>query len=54
MDKDYPKAFQGSLVGFSCEKLQVKSYITLNTTFEDEESARHIKERYLIIDAPSS
>ena len=44
-------AFQGSLVGFSREHVQVKGYITLKIMFKLEENANMIKVRYHLVDA---
>lgn len=44
--------FKGLMVIFSREQGQVKSYITLKTTFGEYEYAKEIKVKYLVIDAP--
>lgn len=50
LNLDDLKGFKGSLVRFSEEYVQVKSYITLKTTFGMAEHAKQIKVRYLVID----
>lgn len=54
LDLEDLKHFKGFLVGFSREHVQVKGYITMKTTFGEQDQAREIKVRYFIIDAPSS
>lgn len=53
MDLDNIKAFQGLLVGFTREQVQVKCYILPKTVFGTEESTRTVKVRYLIINTTS-
>lgn len=47
------KDFQGSLVGFSDRKIQVKDYITLKTMFRVDKSKKLIKVISFIIYEPS-
>lgn len=54
LDSEDLKPLKGSLVGFYREQVQVKGYITLSTTFREQDQAKKINVRYLVIDAPSS
>lgn len=53
IDTNGLKTSKGSLVGFSEERVQLKGYITLKTTFRVEEQCKKIDVRYMDID-PSS
>ncbi|XP_045809878.1 uncharacterized protein LOC123904235 [Trifolium pratense] len=44
--------YEGTLVGFSGEQVEVMGYITLLTTFGEEENAKTIKVRYLAVKTP--
>lgn len=54
LDLEKLNVFQGLLVGFSCEQVHVKGYITLKIVFRADESTRMIKARYIVIDTPYS
>jgi hypothetical protein len=41
--------YHGTLVGFAGEQAEVMGHITLLTTFGDEENAKTIKVRYLVV-----
>lgn len=53
LDLDNLKPFQGSLVRFLGELVEVKGYVTLQTTFGSEENTKRIKVMCLVIDAHS-
>lgn len=42
------------LIGFSGEQAEVKGYVDLRTTFSDEQAAKMIVIRYMVVNAPSS
>ncbi|PNX69328.1 hypothetical protein L195_g056660, partial [Trifolium pratense] len=44
--------YEGTLVGFAGEQVEVMGYTTLLTTFGEEENARTIKVRYLVVKTP--
>lgn len=54
LDPEDLKPLKGSLIGFYREQVQLKGYITLNTTFREKDQAKKINVQYLVIDAPSS
>jgi len=41
-------------VGFAGDQVEVRGYINLRTTFSDEEAARTIVVRYIVINIPSA
>ncbi|XP_027910365.1 uncharacterized protein LOC114169424 [Vigna unguiculata] len=51
---DQLKPFDGVLVGFSGDQVEVKGYVDLRTTFRDKEDAKTIFIRYIVVNAPSS
>ncbi|XP_027902747.1 uncharacterized protein LOC114162932 [Vigna unguiculata] len=51
---DQLKPFDGVLVGFSGDQVEVKGYVDLRTTFRDKEDAKTIFIRYIGFNAPSS
>jgi len=46
--------FQGTLSGFTGERVHVRGYITLKTIFGTGKQAKTIKIRYLVVNAPNS
>jgi hypothetical protein len=44
--------YNGTLVGFAGEQVEVMGYTTLLTTFGEEENAKTIKVRYLVVETP--
>ncbi|MCI05036.1 hypothetical protein A2U01_0026085, partial [Trifolium medium] len=44
--------YQGTLVGFSREQVEVMGHITLLTTFGEDDHAKTVKVRYLVIKTP--
>jgi len=46
--------FQGTLSGFTRERVHVRGYITLKTIFGMESEAKAIKIRYLVVNSPNS
>jgi len=51
---DQLQPFDGVLVGFSGDQVEVKGYVDLRTTFRDKEAAKTIFVRYIVVNAPSS
>jgi len=51
---DQLRPFDGVLVGFSGDQVEVKGYVDLRTTFRDKEDAKTIFIRYIVVNAPSS
>src|ERR1051325_4817250 len=45
--------FNGTLVGFSGEQVQVLGYLLVLTTFGTDESAKDVRVRYLVVNAYS-
>ena len=41
-------------MGFAGDQVEVRGYINLRTTFSDEEAARTIVVRYIVINIPSA
>ena len=52
--RDQLLPFDGVLVGFSGEQVEVRGYVNLRTTFSDEHAARTIIIKYIVVNAPSS
>ncbi|XP_027905968.1 uncharacterized protein LOC114165580 [Vigna unguiculata] len=52
--RDQLQPFDGVLVGFSGEQVEVRGHVDLRTTFSDENAAKTIVIRYLVVNAPSS
>ena len=50
---DQLRPFDGVLVGFSGDQVEVKGYVDLRTTFRDKEDAKTIFIRYIVVNAPS-
>ncbi|PNX98475.1 gag-pol polyprotein [Trifolium pratense] len=44
--------YNGTLIGFSSEQVEVMGHITLMTTFGEKENAKAIKVRYLVVKTP--
>lgn len=53
LDLEDLKPFRDSLFGFTRKQVRVKGYITLRITFGEQDQAKEIKVKYLVIDAPS-
>jgi len=51
---DQLKSFDGVLVGFSGDQVEVKGYVDLRTTFRDKEDAKTVFVRYIVVNTPSS
>jgi len=51
---DQLKPFDGVLVGFSGDQVEVKGYVDLRTTFKDKEDAKTVFIRYIVVNTPSS
>ncbi|GAU29444.1 hypothetical protein TSUD_150140 [Trifolium subterraneum] len=49
LSDDQLNPYSGTLVGFSGEQVDVMGHITLYTTFSDDENAKTIKVRYLVV-----
>jgi len=52
--RDQLLPFDGVLVGFSGEQVEVRGYVNLRTTFSDEHAAKTIIIKYIVVNAPSS
>jgi len=52
--RDQLLPFDGVLVGFSSEQVEVRGYVNLRTTFSDEHAAKTIVVKYIVVNAPSS
>jgi len=52
--RDQLMPFDGVLVGFSGEQVEVRGYVNLRTTFADEHTAKTIMIKYIVVKAPSS
>jgi len=52
--RDQLLPFDGVLVGFSGEQVEVRGYVNLRTTFADEHAAKTIVIKYIVVKAPSS
>ncbi|WJX68249.1 hypothetical protein P8452_52637 [Trifolium repens] len=52
LSDEYLLPYNGTLVGFAGEQVEVMGYTTLLTTFGDEENAKTIKVRYLVVKTP--
>ncbi|XP_027932759.1 uncharacterized protein LOC114188367 [Vigna unguiculata] len=48
------RPFDGVLVGFSGDQVEVKGYVDLRTTFREKEDAKTIFIHYIVVNAPSS
>ncbi|MCI45294.1 hypothetical protein A2U01_0066533, partial [Trifolium medium] len=48
------KPYSGTLIGFAGEQVEVMGYTTLYTTFGEDENAKMIKVRYLVVKTPFS
>ena len=51
---DQLRPFDGVLVGFLGDQVEVKGYVDLRTTFRDKEDAKTIFIHYIVVNAPSS
>jgi len=51
---DQLRPFDGVLVGFSGDQVEVKGCVDLRTTFRDKEDAKTIFIRYIVVNTPSS
>jgi len=51
---DQLRPFDGVLVGFAGDAVEVRGYTDLKTTFSDGEAAKTITVRYIVVRAPSS
>jgi len=51
--KEQLQRYDGVLVGFSGEHVEVKGYVELRTTFTDD-IAQTIMVKYMVVNAPSS
>ena len=52
--RDQLQPFDGVLVGFSGEQVEVRGFVDLRTTFFDDLAAKTIVIRYIVVNAPSS
>ncbi|XP_027916049.1 uncharacterized protein LOC114175492 [Vigna unguiculata] len=52
--RDQLLPFDGVLVGFSSEQVEVRGYVDLRTTFSDEHAAKTIVIKYIVVNALSS
>jgi len=48
------KPYEGVLVRFSGDPVQVRGYIQARTTFEDDSNTKTINIRYMVVNTPSS
>jgi len=51
---DHLQSFDGVLVGFSGDQVEVRGYVDLRTTFRDQEAAKTTVIRYIVVNALSS
>jgi len=54
LSEEQLQPFQGTLSGFTGERVHVRGYITLKTIFGAGNQAKAIKIRYLVVNAPNS
>ena len=54
LSEEQLQPFQGTLSGFTGERVHVRGYITLKTIFGTRKQAKTIKIRYLVVNAPNS
>jgi len=54
LSKEQLQPFQGTLSGFTGERVHVRGYIALKTIFGEGKQANVIKIRYLVVNAPNS
>jgi len=52
--RDQLQSFDEVLVGFSSDPVEVRGYVDLRTTFTDDQAAKTIVIRYIVVNAPSS
>jgi len=51
---DQLRPYDGSLVGFVGAQVNVRGYVELRTTFSDENAARTITVKYIVVNASSA
>lgn len=54
LDAEQIKLFNGSLVGFSGEQVEVRGYVELKTTIGEGRNAKTLRVRYMLVKARSS
>jgi len=54
MPHDQLRPFDGVLVGFAGDLVEIRGYTDLRTTFSDDKAAKSIVVRYIVVKAPSS
>jgi len=52
--RDQLQPFNGVLVGFSGEQVEVQGYVDLQTTFIDDQAYEMVVIQYIVVNAPSS
>jgi hypothetical protein len=52
LSNEHSLSYNGTLVGFAGKQVEVMRYTTLLTTFGEEENAKTIKVRYLVVETP--
>ncbi|KAK2410564.1 hypothetical protein QL285_045924 [Trifolium repens] len=52
LSNEHLMPYNGTLVGFAGEQVEVMGYTTLLTTFDDSDNAKTIKVRYLVLKTP--
>jgi len=52
--QDQLRPFDGVLIGFAGDPVEVKGYADIRTNFSDGEAAKTIVVRYIVVKAPSS
>ena len=52
--RDQLRPYDGILVGFSGEQVEVRGHVDLRTTFSDKNAAKTITIRYIVVNAPSA
>jgi len=54
LSPDQLRPYDGCLVGFAGDQVEVRGYVELRTTFADENTIRTITIRYIVVNVPST
>jgi len=54
LSPDQLRPYDGCLVGFAGNQVEVRRYVELRTTFADENATRTITIRYIVVNVPSA
>jgi len=54
LSPDQLRLHDGCLVGFAGDRVEVRGYVNLRTTFSDEDAARTVVVRYIVVNTPST